>query len=553
MVRLEIMMKISKYLKTFGLSFGLIIFSFGPVQADQVINDNLIVTAGTCVGNDCVNNETFGVNTLILKENNTRILLDDTSSEPGFASQDWWLIANESVNGGSNFFAVSDSDILRTEDVTFDFTTYIDSTYGYLKSFPPGIWIPIPDSPDLSISYDAGGTLQCRDGLGTAIPCPTELIRSVAVSHPEELDFVVDPGNNSFHIQQDAVLVGSSTDTRLLSHVADGVEAQDVISVSQLDNAQVALDAVTAFGDTPVAGAVELQTDLLDAQTTLTAVAGRIDTVESVATDNTSANAAITQSIIDLQPRVTANSEEIATLQQTVSFSLSSDSSAASATGTGSTAIGGGASARTRDTAIGYMATVTADGSVAVGANTLVESANSVSVGADSHVALQADGGVALGQNAQVNQNASGAVAIGQNSIASEADTVSVGSTGAERRITNVAMAEAESDLINYAQLQSLSSNLQKGMERISIRIHNIDKRIDDIGALTAAFSALVPNTHYQGKTQISMGCGYYSGSNAIAAGFFHSLTENILLNAGVSTAFASNSTAFQTGVTVTF
>ena len=49
-----------------------------PVK-DQVIPDDLIVQGSACVGLDCVNNESFGFDTIRLKENNTRIKFDDTS------------------------------------------------------------------------------------------------------------------------------------------------------------------------------------------------------------------------------------------------------------------------------------------------------------------------------------------------------------------------------------------------------------------------------------------------------------------------------------------
>ena len=65
-------------------------------SADRVIADDLIVQGSNCVGLDCVNNESFGFDTLRLKENNTRIKFDDTSSSAGFPANDWMLSANDS-------------------------------------------------------------------------------------------------------------------------------------------------------------------------------------------------------------------------------------------------------------------------------------------------------------------------------------------------------------------------------------------------------------------------------------------------------------------------
>jgi Chaperone of endosialidase len=75
---------------------------------DQVIADDLIVQGSACIGLDCVNNENFGFDTLRLKENNTRIKFDDTSTLAGFPNHDWQLTANDSASGGANKFSIED-------------------------------------------------------------------------------------------------------------------------------------------------------------------------------------------------------------------------------------------------------------------------------------------------------------------------------------------------------------------------------------------------------------------------------------------------------------
>ena len=79
-----------------------------PASADQVIPDDLIVQGSHCVGLDCVNNESFGFDTLRLKENNTRIKFDDTSTSVGFPANDWTLSANEAPSGGASRFMLVD-------------------------------------------------------------------------------------------------------------------------------------------------------------------------------------------------------------------------------------------------------------------------------------------------------------------------------------------------------------------------------------------------------------------------------------------------------------
>lgn len=81
---------------------------------DQQILDDLIVDGSACVGQDCVNGESFGFDTIRLKENNLRIKFQDTSSSASFPTNDWQLTANDSSNGGQNKFSIDDIDGGRT-------------------------------------------------------------------------------------------------------------------------------------------------------------------------------------------------------------------------------------------------------------------------------------------------------------------------------------------------------------------------------------------------------------------------------------------------------
>jgi hypothetical protein len=80
----------------------------GPASADQVIPDDLIVQGSSCVGLDCVLNESFSFDTLRFRENNVRLKFDDTSTGQGFPNNDWALQANESPSGGANRFMLFD-------------------------------------------------------------------------------------------------------------------------------------------------------------------------------------------------------------------------------------------------------------------------------------------------------------------------------------------------------------------------------------------------------------------------------------------------------------
>jgi endosialidase-like protein len=75
---------------------------------DQVIPDDLIVQGSICAGLDCVNNEDFGFDTIRVKENNTRIQFDDTSTSAGFPTNNWQIRANDSGSGGASFLGFVD-------------------------------------------------------------------------------------------------------------------------------------------------------------------------------------------------------------------------------------------------------------------------------------------------------------------------------------------------------------------------------------------------------------------------------------------------------------
>jgi hypothetical protein len=79
-------------------------------QADQTIQDDLVVVGSICTGLDCVNGESFGFDTIRLKENNLRIRFMDTSSSSSFPTGDWQITINDTANGGVNRFSIEDLD-----------------------------------------------------------------------------------------------------------------------------------------------------------------------------------------------------------------------------------------------------------------------------------------------------------------------------------------------------------------------------------------------------------------------------------------------------------
>lgn len=75
-------------------------------NADQVIADDLIVTQSACVGVNCVEDQDFGFNTLVVDAANPSILFNDTSTLiGGFPSVDWRV----GVNSATDTFAISNA------------------------------------------------------------------------------------------------------------------------------------------------------------------------------------------------------------------------------------------------------------------------------------------------------------------------------------------------------------------------------------------------------------------------------------------------------------
>ncbi|HEV7768814.1 MAG TPA: tail fiber domain-containing protein, partial [Thermoanaerobaculia bacterium] len=147
----------------------------GIAAEDQVIADDLIVQGSICTGFDCVNNESFGFDTLRLKENNLRIHFDDTSASAGFPATDWRIIANDSASGGANYLSVEDSSAVTTpfkiEGASPTNSLFVDSTgrIGFRNSAPVlDLHLTDTDTPALRLEQsNAGGfTAQTWDVAG---------------------------------------------------------------------------------------------------------------------------------------------------------------------------------------------------------------------------------------------------------------------------------------------------------------------------------------------------------------------------------------------------
>jgi hypothetical protein len=140
------------------------IISPSPNNPDYVIYDDLIVTGSECLGFDCANGESFGFDTLILKEHNLRVYFNDTSYTASYSSNDWRITINDSVNGGASYFSIDDvtggKSPFKVEAGAPNNSLYVED-YGRvgLGTSTPVVELHIKDSdtPTMRLEQDSSG------------------------------------------------------------------------------------------------------------------------------------------------------------------------------------------------------------------------------------------------------------------------------------------------------------------------------------------------------------------------------------------------------------
>jgi hypothetical protein len=115
------------------------------------------------VGFDCVNGENFGFDTMRLKENNLRVHFQDTSNSASFPGRDWRLVANDSSNGGANYFGLEDTDAgtrpFQVEADAGNNALYVDSGGNVgLGTSSPVLQLHIVDGNTPTLRLDQNGS-----------------------------------------------------------------------------------------------------------------------------------------------------------------------------------------------------------------------------------------------------------------------------------------------------------------------------------------------------------------------------------------------------------
>ena len=230
-----------------------------PVKAlDVVTADDAIIQGSLCVGLDCVNNESFGFDTIRLKENNTRIKFDDTSTSTGFPNNDWQLTANDSGSGGANKFSIED---ITGSKVPFTITAgaptnsiFVDSTgrLGLRTSTPVlDIHVATSNTPAMRLEQNNSGgfTAQTWDIAGNEA---NFFVRDVTGG--SRLPFRIRPGAPTSSIDIAAsgnVGVGTASPSQRM-HVFQTVDANSIVLSENSSNTTSSNAAFQTKSDTAI-------------------------------------------------------------------------------------------------------------------------------------------------------------------------------------------------------------------------------------------------------------------------------------------------------------
>ena len=214
--------------------------------------------------------------------------------------------------------------------------------------------------------------------------------------------------------------------------------------------------------------------------------------------------------------------------------------SSATATGDHAQAFGAGAQATgVRTNVFGSDAAATADYSIAIGNKANASTANSIALGADS--------------TTRSATNVTSATVAGHTyggfAGTSPVGSVSVGKAGQERQIHNVAAGKISADstdAVNGSQLYSVANDLQtqinnstpgqinNNITNLNNRVGNVEKRVNKVGAGSAALAALHPlDFNPDDKWTIAAGYGHYHNANSAALGAFYRPNEDTMFSIG--------------------
>lgn len=532
--------------------------SVGEVSVGSSGNERTItnVAAGSA-GTDAVNvNQLQAVNDGAVKYDTGLLLEKSLITLEGAATTDGGTTNGTRItNLSKGDISVNSSDAVNGSqlyNITQGFTTNIDNLGNSTASNLGGGAVYDPTTGIISApTYNVYGTSQTN--VGDAINvlqtnAPLQYSDSNGVATP------LVPSN-------DVTLVGAAAGPVRIHNVADGVDPNDAVNMSQLSAVQTGItdldalavkydsstkDAITLAGPTSTDGGVT-------GGTTIT----NVHQGELSATSTDAVNGAqlyeTNQSILNIQ-----NGGGIKYFH-----AHSPDSVDSQAIGSGSVAIGSTSMATGAGSiAMGYKSQATNTGAIAIGEDSLSSGINSIAIGTgavatgsvavgagaqagnggaafgDNAIALTSQQGTALGNGATVTSDTGVALGAGAQAtragmngttekysnvaVTSTAGAVSVGSAGNERQITNVAGGTADTDAVNVRQLDAAIAQTN---QYYSNQFYNLRSEIDKVdkdasaGSAASMAMASMPQSVLPGKAMLTAGVGHYEGQSAVAVG----------------------------------
>ena len=214
----------------------------------------------------------------------------------------------------------------------------------------------------------------------------------------------------------------------------------------------------------------------------------------------------------------------------------------AQATGNQSIAIGTGNVVTGKHSgAIGDPSTVKADNSYSVGNNNQFTDATQTDVfGVGNNITVTESNSVALGSNSAISAGTQAGTQAKKSDGTAGATTtagatgtvkgfagqtavgaVSVGASGAERRIQNVAAGEisaTSTDAVNGSQLYKATQGIANATNELGHRIHQNENKAN-AGISSAMAMASMPQAYIPGRSMVTGGIATYNGQGAVAVG----------------------------------
>lgn len=325
-------------------------------------------------------------------------------------------------------------------------------------------------------------------------------------------------------------------------HATNQAVAQNATDISNLDNRVTTVEGDVANLDNRV---TTVEGDVANLNTTVNQHTTQINNLDGRVTQNTTAINNLDNRVTNVEGDITDLSQQITnvggnveqvrqqaataqgTADEAMQLALGNDGRAFCSQGAGQNSVRCGANTKDDVTAangigIGTDAQALADGGIAVGTGAQATGTNTTAVGDNAKATGQY--AVALGNNATATANNS--VALGNGSVADQENTVSVGNATQQRRITNVAAGIDPTDAVNVSQLNAYR-------DEANYRFYQQDRRINSVGALSAAMAMAIPDYRVKGDFLVSVGVGHHVDAQAIGASFSGMINDRTSLRVG--------------------